>query len=80
MSLPLKNVSALLREALSRKCHPTITKLLENGNLLIKFLLQFVVWIETIIIITCLRQINIRWKIVTLFRTQAEIGQQAENK
>ena len=39
MSLPLKNVSTLFREALTRKCHPTLTKLLENGNLLIKFLL-----------------------------------------
>ena len=39
VSLPLKNVSTLFREALTRKCHPTLTKLLENGNLLIKFLL-----------------------------------------
>ena len=39
VSLPLKNVSTLFREALTRKCHPTLTKLLENRNLLIKFLL-----------------------------------------
>ena len=49
ISLPLKNVSTLLREALTRNCHPTLTKLLENGNLLIKFVLQFVVWVELII-------------------------------
>ena len=39
VSLSLKNVATLFREALTRKCHPTLTKLLENGNLLIKFLL-----------------------------------------
>ena len=39
VSLPLKNVSTLFREALTRKCHPTLTKLLENRNLLIKFIL-----------------------------------------
>ena len=49
ISLPLKNVSTLFREALTRNCHPTLTKLLENGNLLIKFVLQFVVWVELII-------------------------------
>ena len=66
MSPSLKNDSTLFREALTKKCHPTLTKLLENGNLLKKFLLQFVVWVETITIIVCLRQINLRWKIVTM--------------
>ena len=47
--LPPKSVSTLFREALTRNCHPTLTKLLENGNLLIKFVLQFVVWVELII-------------------------------
>ena len=50
----------VVQRGINKEMPPYSYKTPENRNLLIKFLLQFVVWVETmIIIITCLRQINI---------------------